>query len=65
MSKCYRFSINLHPEKDADIIELITAVDNRQGLIKTALRYYERGLKLNEGGTRDNTKPASAAQQES
>ena len=65
MRKCYRFSVNLHPEKDADIIGFMTAFDNRQGLVKAALRYYERGLILHESGKCNNTKPASAAQQES
>lgn len=65
MRRCYRFSINLHTDKDADIIGFITAFDNRQSLVKAALRYYERGLILDECRNSDTTKPASAAQQES
>lgn len=36
----YRFSMSLHPIRDSDIIELLQAVNNRQGLIKSAIRKY-------------------------
>lgn len=40
----YRFSMSLHPIRDSDIIELLQAVTNRQGLIKSAIRKYMADL---------------------
>lgn len=40
----YRFSMSLHPIRDSDIIELLQAVNNRQGLIKSAIRKYMSDL---------------------
>ena len=36
----YRFSMNLHPIRDSDIISFLQNADSRQGIIKDAIRKY-------------------------
>jgi hypothetical protein len=40
--------MSLHPIRDSDIITLLQAVDNRQGLIKAAIRKYMAEIDRND-----------------
>lgn len=44
----YRFSMSLHPIRDSDIISLLQSVDNRQGVIKAAIRKYIAEIDRND-----------------
>ena len=44
----YRFSMSLHPIRDSDIIAMLQSVDNRQGVIKVAIRKYMAEIDRND-----------------
>ena len=44
----YRFSMSLHPIRDSDIITLLQSVNNRQGIIKAAIRKYMQEIDRND-----------------